>query len=449
MKAASNKSQVANMKAGPFFKKAEGKHSFFRIKQQPSSQNKDLKQAKGLQEEKLSSTKVKSDDNITSVLNKNAGKGKPLDSYPKSKMESAFRTRFDSINIHNDSKAAEMSEQLDAHAFTFGQDIYFNNGKYNPGSIEGNILLAHELAHTIQQKGNGISNRPAENLIEKEADNSAGRVVMNLNSLDSNKNGTEIRPKLKSGLRISRCSRSSSGPMGASRKATAITNFRAENSGLTITEKTKIETAMALVTAGNVNLEISFYDYYSNHSILKDPSIAGSELAFTNPNSDTKINPSVLDPSYPNNRLGNLLLHEFVHTRHNTNVMGTGDYQEGEAYATEYFFAERTGDTTRMGQIMALVSSSGTLTIPSLHASMQALFRKTYATLKILYEVIDTGATRHAASPLASPVLITRDRARELATELISVNVTSRSAQLNSIMTWAEANYRAIGIPPI
>jgi Domain of unknown function (DUF4157) len=42
---------------------------------------------------------------------------------------------------------------LGAQAFTNGNDIYFNNGKYNPNSKDGKHLLAHELTHTVQQSG--------------------------------------------------------------------------------------------------------------------------------------------------------------------------------------------------------------------------------------------------------------------------------------------------------
>src|SRR5690606_10069691 len=55
------------------------------------------------------------------------------------------------VNIHTDSQAVEMNKSLGAQAFTYGNDIYFNQGKYNPDSASGKHLLAHELTHTIQQ----------------------------------------------------------------------------------------------------------------------------------------------------------------------------------------------------------------------------------------------------------------------------------------------------------
>ena len=47
----------------------------------------------------------------------------------------------------------KMSRDIGAQAFTHGNDIYFDKGKYNPNTREGKHLLTHELTHTIQQKG--------------------------------------------------------------------------------------------------------------------------------------------------------------------------------------------------------------------------------------------------------------------------------------------------------
>lgn len=66
-------------------------------------------------------------------------------------MEQGFGADFGAVNIHTDSEAQKMNEQLGAQAFTTGNDIYFNEGKYNPNSSEGKHLLAHELTHTLQQ----------------------------------------------------------------------------------------------------------------------------------------------------------------------------------------------------------------------------------------------------------------------------------------------------------
>ena len=89
---------------------------------------------------------------IEYTLSAQRGKGTTMDADTKTEMENKFGTDFNNVTIHNDAKAKETSQELGAQAFTTGNDIYFNEGKYNPNSREGKHLLAHELTHTIQQQ---------------------------------------------------------------------------------------------------------------------------------------------------------------------------------------------------------------------------------------------------------------------------------------------------------
>ncbi|MGG8495303.1 eCIS core domain-containing protein [Tenacibaculum sp. TC6] len=91
-------------------------------------------------------------NSIEGQLRRGQGGGK-MDAQTRNDMESGFGADFSHVNIHTDSQAAQMSANIGAQAFTHGNDIYFNKGKYNPTSKEGKTLLAHELTHTIQQKG--------------------------------------------------------------------------------------------------------------------------------------------------------------------------------------------------------------------------------------------------------------------------------------------------------
>ncbi|MDR6763846.1 outer membrane biosynthesis protein TonB [Flavobacterium sp. 2755] len=86
-------------------------------------------------------------------LDSSKGSGTGLDKKTKREMESGFGSDFSNVKIHTDAKAVQMSQELGAQAFTNGNDVYFNEGKYNPGSKEGKHLLAHELTHTVQQTG--------------------------------------------------------------------------------------------------------------------------------------------------------------------------------------------------------------------------------------------------------------------------------------------------------
>ncbi|MBL7749667.1 MAG: DUF4157 domain-containing protein [Chitinophagaceae bacterium] len=90
---------------------------------------------------------------VTSQINATKGQGSMMDSTTQSFMESRFGTDFSNINIHTGGEAIQMSRDLNAKAFTVGNDIYFNEAQYNPNSSEGKHLLAHELTHTVQQGG--------------------------------------------------------------------------------------------------------------------------------------------------------------------------------------------------------------------------------------------------------------------------------------------------------
>lgn len=379
-----------------------------------------------------------SDNDISNALSSKAGKGQPIPAGSRSKMESAFGTDFGEVTLHDDGESAALSDRLDAQAFTYGQDIYFNQGRFNPGTTEGDGLLAHELAHTVQQRSaTGTEDSSDDIMLEKDAD----QATISMLGMERS-GGKNVQTKKRSGLRLSRCSK---GPMDASRRTKAVASFRSNNSGLGTAELDKIERAIAITGSGNINLEITFFEKYASNSITKDTSVVGNELAFTDPSGNMRINPSVFASTYSDASLGNLLVHELVHTKHGTNWMGANDYLEGEAYATEYFFAERTGDTVRTAAIITIISS-GSLTIPFQRPALLAIFKRTYASLKIIYQVIDTGTTPHPSSPLAG---VTAAHARELSTELVTVKEADRGAELTGIVSWAEANQATIGIPPV
>lgn len=80
------------------------------------------------------------------------GNGTPLADPIRSFMEHRIGSDFSHVRVHQDATAQQMSDAIQAQAFTHGSDIYFNTGKYNPDSSEGKHLLAHELTHVVQQQ---------------------------------------------------------------------------------------------------------------------------------------------------------------------------------------------------------------------------------------------------------------------------------------------------------
>lgn len=93
---------------------------------------------------------------VESKINKLKGGGHPLDHDAKVFFESRFGTPFDGIRVHNDSNANQLAHRVNAKAFAVGENIVFGKGQYAPDTKRSRSLLAHELAHTIQQRRNSI-----------------------------------------------------------------------------------------------------------------------------------------------------------------------------------------------------------------------------------------------------------------------------------------------------
>src|SRR5689334_19330101 len=81
-----------------------------------------------------------------SLMGGGAGAGR-LDDATRSRMEGSFGVGFGDVNVHANSPKVSGGTE----AFTEGRDVHFAPGKYNPGSSNGNWLIAHELAHVVQQ----------------------------------------------------------------------------------------------------------------------------------------------------------------------------------------------------------------------------------------------------------------------------------------------------------
>jgi outer membrane protein OmpA-like peptidoglycan-associated protein len=77
--------------------------------------------------------------------------GTPLDHGTREFMERRFGHDFGRVRVHTDSAAASSAKLAGAQAYTVGNNVVFGSGLYNPGSPSGRQLLAHELAHVVQQ----------------------------------------------------------------------------------------------------------------------------------------------------------------------------------------------------------------------------------------------------------------------------------------------------------
>jgi hypothetical protein len=79
--------------------------------------------------------------------------GRPLDLASKRDMEQRFGHDFSRVRVHTGPAAEESAREVNAHAYTVGQDIVFAPGRYAPGTSTGRQVLAHELTHVVQQNG--------------------------------------------------------------------------------------------------------------------------------------------------------------------------------------------------------------------------------------------------------------------------------------------------------
>jgi hypothetical protein len=155
------------------------------------------------------------------------GQGQPLDTRLRSQMESAFGASFGHVQVHHDAAAAALASQVNARAFTVGNHVAFAPGEYQPNSLIGQVLVAHELAHVVQQAGASEGSAAMSlgdatyNSLEADADQAAVGVVTSLWGGAKGVMAGVVRnaiPSLRSGLRLQRC-KSDSTPASSSGSA--------------------------------------------------------------------------------------------------------------------------------------------------------------------------------------------------------------------------------------
>ncbi len=81
--------------------------------------------------------------------------GRGLPPSTRQRMEAGFGRSFADVRVHTDAAAAAGTRDLQAEAFTVGGNIAFAPGQFRPGTAAGDRLIAHELAHVVQQRGSG------------------------------------------------------------------------------------------------------------------------------------------------------------------------------------------------------------------------------------------------------------------------------------------------------
>jgi hypothetical protein len=133
------------------------------------------------------------------------GAGRPLEGGVRGRMESALGHPFGDVRIHVDEHAAGLSRELEARAFTLGPHIAFGAGEFRPGEPVGDALLAHELAHVVQQRGAAPGGEVARggdhDVFERDADTAAVSAMTALYGGEPRRRGS----RWSGGLRLQRC----------------------------------------------------------------------------------------------------------------------------------------------------------------------------------------------------------------------------------------------------
>ncbi len=134
------------------------------------------------------------------------GAGQPLDTTTRGRMESAFGADLSHVRVHSDARGQTAAGRAGARAFAYGGDVAFAPGQHRPGTPVGDALLAHELAHVLQQSP-GADQGLASPALEADANRSAFGAAARLWSSDAMADAAvgSARPARMSGLRIARC----------------------------------------------------------------------------------------------------------------------------------------------------------------------------------------------------------------------------------------------------
>ncbi|MFZ5445611.1 MAG: DUF4157 domain-containing protein [Myxococcota bacterium] len=141
------------------------------------------------------------------------GAGRPLEGATRNRMERGFGRDFSDVRVHTDAAAARTAASLSARAFTVGNEVAFGAGQFRPGTPQGELMLAHELAHVLQQRGAAEDGAQAwstssDGPLEADADRAAVSAVARA-GLTPHAIAQHVAlhtPTRGAGLRLQRCS---------------------------------------------------------------------------------------------------------------------------------------------------------------------------------------------------------------------------------------------------
>jgi hypothetical protein len=183
------------------------------------------------------------------------GPGHDLDPATRAKMAGAFGEDFSDVRVHADAAAARLASGENARAVTVGREIAFAAGQYRPGTVVGDALLAHELAHVRQQRGadEAAVSTARDPAGEIDADSSAVEAVARLHGPPDARTGKPIRRSgWTSPLRLSGCSSRPDKLPGADRDG------RFEGKSVGYVDQTSTEVDVVSKTAHTTDFRLDF-----------------------------------------------------------------------------------------------------------------------------------------------------------------------------------------------
>ncbi len=139
--------------------------------------------ASGLLQRKARDANGVADDAGHAVNAAASSSGQPLPDHIMRKFESSLGEDLSGVRVHTGTASADAAGAVGAKAYTIGQDIHFGAGQFDPSSSGGEHLLAHEVAHTVQQRGgsptrqNKLEVSSPHDDAEHEADRAADAMV--------------------------------------------------------------------------------------------------------------------------------------------------------------------------------------------------------------------------------------------------------------------------------
>jgi hypothetical protein len=112
---------------------------------------------KHIHRKESNANQAQGDHELDRYVSSLSSSGQPMPESSRKFFEPRFGQDFSNVRMHTDSEAANSAQSINALAYTAGNNIVFNNGRYSPESDSGKKLIAHELTHVVQQGSGSVA----------------------------------------------------------------------------------------------------------------------------------------------------------------------------------------------------------------------------------------------------------------------------------------------------